>query len=913
MNHQAPVPGQRWVSDSEPELGLGIIRSVAGGRVEIAFPAANEKRQYALTSAPLRRVAFKPGDRIGLRDGAEGVVDAVTESAGLLFYRTARGLFEEGDLADTISFSAPAERLLAGHVDDVKIYDLRTAALDLRSRMSQSPARGYIGGRIDLIPHQLSIAGEVSSRLVPRVLLADEVGLGKTIEAGLILHRLHLVGRADRVLILVPEPLVHQWFVELLRRFNLPFSIYDEDRCEAIEEFEPDANPFLDTQLVLCGIDLLAKSSVRAQQAIEAGWDLLIVDEAHHLEWSPSRSSSGYAVVEALAAQTPGLLLLTATPQQLGPEGHFARLRLLDPDRYSDLARFLDEAEHYERVAHAVDRILAGDSLTADDLAFFAAQSPRISRHAEELATGGDAARAQLVADLLDSFGTGRVMFRNTRAALSGFPERKASLVKLVPMPGEEQLVTTVRWLAGLLRALRAEKILLICRTRELAESIHARLQHEINVNSALFHEGLTLIQRDRNAVYFAEPEGARILICSEIGSEGRNFQFVHHLVLFDLPTDPELLEQRIGRLDRIGQTETVNIHVPYVPGTPSEVLSRWYHEGLNAFEENLHGVAEIAHALDAELRTALATFDDARLEALIAHSREERRRVADRLEHGYDRLLQLNSNKPERAELLASQIRAADNDRAFEAFVVRLLDYFGVNVDDLEGRTYLLREGHLLTDEFPEIPSDGMAVTFDRRRALSREDQSFLSWDHPFVRSVIDLLLGGEAGNAAFGVWKSSDGEGIILEMCAIVEAVAPPSLHVDRFLPPQPVRIAIDHAMNDLSDDEAFAAASLRNGDIARMLDNETVKRELLRAMLERAEELASAALERIVANASRTMIAQLQREIDRLDDLRQINSHVTDDEIAAMRQHRLALQSAIESARLRVGALRLIHRVP
>jgi ATP-dependent helicase HepA len=102
------------------------------------------------------------------------------------------------------------------------------ATLSSAPRLRQSPVRGYVGGRVDLIPHQMYIAAEMASRLVPRVLLADEVGLGKTIEAGLILHRLHLTGRAERVLILVPEPLIHQWFVELLRRFNLLFSIFDQ-------------------------------------------------------------------------------------------------------------------------------------------------------------------------------------------------------------------------------------------------------------------------------------------------------------------------------------------------------------------------------------------------------------------------------------------------------------------------------------------------------------------------------------------------------------------------------------------------------------------------------------------------------------------------------------------------------------
>lgn len=100
-----------------------------------------------------------------------------------------------------------------------------------------------------------------------------------------------------------------------------------------------------------------------------------------------------------------------------------------------------------------------------------------------------------------------------------------------------------------------------------------------------VFHEGLSLVERDRAAAAFAdEEEGCQVLVCSEIGSEGRNFQFCRHLVMFDLPLHPDQLEQRIGRLDRIGQRHAIEIHAPVFTGSPGEKLLRWYHEGLDAF-----------------------------------------------------------------------------------------------------------------------------------------------------------------------------------------------------------------------------------------------------------------------------------------------------------------------------------------
>lgn len=316
MSKTTPVPGQRWVSDTEPELGLGIVLKSEFGRAEIFFPAAGEHRQYALGSAPVRRVAFKEGDAVRTHSGENLHVDSIADAGGLLTYRCGSRDVAEAELSDNITFSKPEERLLAGQVDELERFKLRVECLQRRREMRQSPVRGFAGGRVDLIPHQISIAADVSSRMNPRVLLADEVGLGKTIEAALILHRLHITGRAGRILILLPPALLNQWFVEMFRRFQMSFSIFDEDRCASLEL--EGANPFLDSQLVICALDFLSHNPKRAAQAREAGWDLLVVDEAHHLQWSPAEAGPEYELVESLAVAASSLLLLTATPQQLG-------------------------------------------------------------------------------------------------------------------------------------------------------------------------------------------------------------------------------------------------------------------------------------------------------------------------------------------------------------------------------------------------------------------------------------------------------------------------------------------------------------------------------------------------------------------------------------------------------------------
>ena len=131
---EQPLPGQRWVSDSEPELGLGVVMKAEFGRLEIFFPAASEHRQYALKTAPLRRVHFLAGDTIKTHDGFTVEVESVEERNGMLFYIASHREVSESELSDTISFSKPEDRLMAAQTDDLRTYDLRVEALRRRAK-----------------------------------------------------------------------------------------------------------------------------------------------------------------------------------------------------------------------------------------------------------------------------------------------------------------------------------------------------------------------------------------------------------------------------------------------------------------------------------------------------------------------------------------------------------------------------------------------------------------------------------------------------------------------------------------------------------------------------------------------------------------------------------------------------------
>ena len=185
---------------------------------------------------------------------------------------------------------------------------------------------------------------------------------------------------------------------------------------------------------------------------------------------------------------------------------------------------------------------------------------------------------------------------------------RSLNLEALQSAPDWWQCDPRVTWLANKLRELKKHKILVICASAQTALDLETVLRQREGLRVGVFHEDLSIIERDRAAAWFADMEdGAQALICSEIGSEGRNFQFAHHLILFDLPLNPDLLEQRIGRLDRIGQRETIQIHIPYLAQTAQEVMYRWYQEGMQAFTHTCPAGPGVYAQLSPQLLDVLA------------------------------------------------------------------------------------------------------------------------------------------------------------------------------------------------------------------------------------------------------------------------------------------------------------------
>ncbi|WP_027150853.1 RNA polymerase-associated protein RapA [Methylobacter tundripaludum] len=931
------IPGQRWISNTESELGLGLILDVAHKRVTVLFLACDEKRMYAQDNAPLTRVRFSAGDVIESIDEYKVIVTGLTEQDGLITYL---GKDEDGqevqldevELNHHIQFNKPQDRLFIGQVDPTAWFLLRYETWRRLQQHQQSPVKGLLGGRASLIPHQLFIAHESANRSAPRIMLADEVGLGKTIEAGLILHHRLINGLSGRVLIIVPETLLHQWLVEMLRRFNLRFSIFDEARCldtyaedDMLAEAEPDDdvadNPFLTEQLILCSQGFFSNYPRRQQQAIAAGWDMVIVDEAHHLEWSEQAPSPDYLFVEQLGRISPSLILLTATPEQLGKESHFARLRLLDPDRFYSFAAFVEEERLFEPVANAAKLLLAEEALNE------AAQQHLTVLLKDDNVDGllknlndpeqSAAARDALIKVLLDHHGTGRILFRNSRQTVQGFPERERYGYALTGSANVDDLQQDPRyvWLVDKVKQLAGQKALVICKQAQTAIDLEQTLKNRAGIASAVFHEGMSIIERDRAAAYFADPDSAaRLLICSEIGSEGRNFQFVHHLILLDLPTNPDLLQQRIGRLDRIGQKHIIQIHVPYLEHTECAVLYRWYDEGLNAFACNSSSAQRVADLLHDELAAVLDSKNPADIDALIAQTQTLSVELEAQMHNGRDQLLELNSCRKELADELIEQLNSYEKEGVLWPYMEDVFECYGVDTEFHSPDCFIVRPSdHLRVSHFPGLTEDGLTLTVNRQIALAREDMQFMTWEHPLVTASMDMVLSSETGNAAISVIKHSDLKAgqFFLECLFIVECSAPAELQIGRFLPHTPIRVLIDQNQKDVSadiDHRDLVEVGIKF-DKHKIIAFLNSQRPHLINILSVAEQKAKTDMQQLVDEATQAMLESLSNEIKRLVRLKKVNPTIRTEEIEQLKDMTMLAHENIQAAQLRLDAVRFV----
>ena len=907
------LPGQRWVSHADSTLGLGIVTHADERRVTLHFPAVEEERVYATDRAPLTRLVLKPGDQLTRMDGSMLTVIALQEQGGVITYEAegpsgAHHSVVETELDAHIELNTPIERLLNNQLGKPRDFGLRMTTLEHAAEGEGFGLGGLLGPRTALLSHQLYVAANVGKRFAPRVLLADEVGLGKTIEAGLILTQQLHRQRVRRVLVLVPETLAHQWLVEMQRRFHLAFSLLNAERLEDADiEME-----FSENALVIAPISLFADDPITREIVSGLDWDMVVIDEAHHITGiGEQRTDLGQFVCE-VSARARGLLLLTATPEQAGLRSHFDRLRLIDPARFADFDQFTAEYAQFAEWSRLIDQLERGEAVTLPE------------------GIDAEADTEEQIQQMLDRYGTGRVLYRNSRRGVPGFPQRHRHAYSLAsPALYQHDAQTLhpetlhpesiwieqdprVEWLETQLKNLRPKKVLVICAHKETAIALEHFLHLKAGVRCAAFHEDLSLIERDRAAAYFAEESGgAQALICSEIGSEGRNFQFAQHLICFDLPFHPDLLEQRIGRLDRIGQGTDIHIHVPYLAETGQETLFRWFDEGLNAFA----ATCSVGYQLHSEFADTLGALlsGSGELDLLLQNTRTRRDELSRESEAGRDRLLERHSHDAGAGADIIATLEQRETAEALHDFCEHLFDRMGIEQEYLDENLSLIRPTeNLATGQLPGLPEDGVTATYHRPTALSRDDVTFMTWEHPIVMESMAALLGSDIGKASIGTFKHRGVPAgtILLESVHRMECLAPLYLTTGQFLNSRPVRTLLTQAGKTVGDklSSTFLTEALQTVPSATSASALNKLRPVLEKLLPTLEQIAGDEVSRRGQEAVDAANRFYVEELSRLRYLQSLNPAIRDEELLELEASRDACLLALSQAKPALEGLRV-----
>ncbi|MCP3100904.1 SNF2-related protein [Myxococcus sp. K15C18031901] len=991
----------------QPEWGVGHLLSLQedGAKALVAFPAREDApvlvstKGGALVSYPLPRgepvvtykgrlaivMAEEPGARglrrYVLRYADTGEEDELPESE-------VRALPPRSDVLST---------LREGRVGDARAFTLRKQALVLDDERRCDALGALLASRIMVKPHQVGVVQRVLSARRPRFVLADEVGLGKTIEAGMVFSALRLSGLARRCLVVAPSHLTVQWLVELFHKFNQLFTLMDSDRYAQSLKEAPGVSPWARFPLVVTSLELLSRSEEHRRELAldDAFWDLVIVDEAHHL-----KGERAFEAAQVLAGNSWGLLLLTATPMQLDPAEYHGLLTLIDAATAPSVKGFEERLARQEELSAAVRALREGgkpdaavkalakrfpgdarleslkepeallqhlaetyslsDRLVRNRRAVVGGFSTRrLHRHpvtlpAEELKVR-DAALAALAGGSLRGAPLGNVLRRleSSPAAFAGAvksnPVLKAQADVLRLPSRDAKFGAFLGVLRGVWKAEPAAKVLVFTESRDTLEMLQAELGRE-GVEALGYHGDLPLVERDRQVARFRDPEGPKVLLCTEVGGEGRNFQFAHHLVHYDLPWSPATVEQRIGRLDRIGQTHPVDIHVFDPAGTLASDVLALLADAVGVFGETVGGLDAVLE----EVEDRLGELALLPREARVAYAGELKARVEAaraQVKRAYDPLLDVRSFDRPAVERLVKRAQermgldddgddedgddapgledglwgvARDLDERLEETVTELARRVGIGVDtdeQVEAFQVAFQFGHALkVDGLPgiDVMEDRTQLgTFWRDTAVEAEELEYFATGHPLVEALFGFLRDGPYGRSAFrfiekrGPLKARGVELLYHAQLPEPEDTSPgarvPSRQLARFLERTLVHVAVVEGPQGPKADTTVLGALETEG---KGLKGDEVSRAFpgfgafVDAAVPVGQKAADAALAKLAASARKALEAERDATVERLRlslSHQGLEASALEAQLGAERSHYERLLKALSGVKL------------
>lgn len=459
---------------------------------------------------------------------------------------------------------------------------------------------------VNFLPHQLDCAKQVIEQMNGRAILADEVGLGKTIEAGLILKEYMVRGLIQKVLILVPASLVNQWVTELSEKFYIPAvsfrKNYAWDQCD----------------IIVSSIDTAKRESNR-EQIDKLNFDFILIDEAHKLK---NHKTQNYDFVRSLKKKY--CLLLTATPVQNKLSDIFNLVSILKPGYLGNYEEFLQKygtdrkkIKHDAYLKQLIQHVMVRNTRNNTEL-------NTVKRHIETISVPFST-EERAVYDELHEFSAQLPAFSRITLQRELCSSREACYLTMKKMmekspdvEGFEGLLSKIEQLPNhskaqkvveLVKKIGDEKVIIFTEYRSTQLFLQWSLQQE-GIISVPFRGGFKRGKKDWMKQLFQNH--AQVLIATEAGGEGINLQFCHHLINYDLPWNPMRLEQRIGRIHRYGQLNDVFIYNIAIENTVEEHIMTLLYEKINLFERvvgNLDAIlAELnIKDMETEIQTILA------------------------------------------------------------------------------------------------------------------------------------------------------------------------------------------------------------------------------------------------------------------------------------------------------------------
>jgi len=607
-----------------------LARRIHAKAMPRTAPRAVPKAAPKVAANAAIKAAMQPARRAPARPAvppAPAALGAATEPAPLPRIEIDIPFTAEFDLAPLLA----AAKYRPDHDGAWYVLRERFAHLGLAQGFDELLCLPHLNG-IETFWHQVETVRKVLKQFRGRVLLADEVGLGKTIEAGMVLKEYLLRGMVERVLVLTPASLVGQWREELEAKFDIACATTHD----ALLRNDPDA--FWRQKRVIASI-AQARRTEHAERLVLHNFDLVIVDEAHHLR---DRTSQSYKLVDGLNKRF--LLLLSATPVQNDLTELYNLLTLLKPGIFKTLrefkAAYVTAGKPRQPANPERLRELMRSAMVRNTRAVVALKLPR--RHAATIRVDGVEGERAAYLDLATAVrrlaaaatARDRLSVRHLLAAAGSSPAAAAGATARFAADHPDDpawRALAQRWAAldaggkgvallDLLRRNPTEKKLVFVHYRETLDHLAGLLTRH-SMSFARFEGSLSGPEKDAAVAAFRDE--VPVLLCTESGGEGRNIQFCNTLINFDVPWNPMAIEQRIGRIDRIGQQREVFVFNLVSRGTLEEQVLRLLDEKISMFElvvgevgailgdlEQERDFAELV--LDAWLETTEATRDAA-------------------------------------------------------------------------------------------------------------------------------------------------------------------------------------------------------------------------------------------------------------------------------------------------------------